>query len=182
MFASALVWLTTSLRLRGGWTVESGLNDGLATAVRPDLLGGKYERSHFTMRPAGVGSRASVVGVGWWRRWWRWPGAPISSPLSPGRSQLVRSRSPSAHAIRHPPCQPPYLRRLRPGRRWQRLRPRRRDLRSRSVILLPNSPFAALLLFEALITLERLPNLQLAGWLLAVLAIVVVRPHRCCCR
>lgn len=178
VFASALVGRTDiPLRLRRLLNVESGLNDGLALPfVLIFLAMAKHESSHFSevllelllglIVGAGV---AALVALAW--RSNILTAEPRLQPLGPVAIAIV------VYAICHMTHANPYLAAFAAGSALATLdHVTAETFEPFGDLLSELTKFAALLLFGALITPERLSHLGWQGWLLAVLAIVVVRP------
>ena len=168
VFASALVGRSDiPLRLRRLLNVESGLNDGLALPfVLIFLAMAKHESSHFSevLLELVMGLVIGVVVASLVALAWRLPiltAEPRLQPLGPVAIAVV------VYAICHLTHANPYLAAFAAGSALATLD---------HVAAETFEPFGALLLFGALITPERLSHLGWQGWLLAVLAIVVVRP------
>jgi NhaP-type Na+/H+ or K+/H+ antiporter len=178
VFASALVGRTDiPLRLRRLLNVESGLNDGLALPfVLIFLALAKHESSHISEvllelvlgLVIGVGVAALVALA------WRLPiltAEPRLQPLGPVAIAVV------VYAICHLTHANPYLAAFAAGSALATLdHVAAETFEPFGDLLSELTKFAALLLFGALITPERLSHLGWQGWLLAVLAIVLVRP------
>ncbi|WP_099024647.1 cation:proton antiporter [Mycolicibacterium palauense] len=178
VFAAALVGRTDiPVRLRRLLNVESGLNDGLALPfVLIFLATAQHTESHVTtvLLELGLGlvfgiSIAALVALAW-----RLPiltAEPRLQPLGPVAIAIV------VYASCHLTHANPYLAAFAAGSTLatmdhmaaERFEPFGDQLAELT-------KFAALLVFGALITPERLSHLGWGGWLLAVLAIIVVRP------
>ena len=178
VFASALVGRSDiPLRLRRLLNVESGLNDGLALPfVLIVLAMAKHESSHLGTvllelvlgLVIGIGV-AVLVALAWRSK--ILTAEPRLQPLGPVAIALV------VYAICHLTHANPYLAAFAAGSALATLdHVAAEHFEPFGDLLSELTKFAALLLFGALITPERLSHLGWQGWLLAVLAIVVVRP------
>ena len=178
VFASALVGRSDiQLRLRRLLNVESGLNDGLALPfVLIFLALAKHEDSHLWIvllelvlgLAIGVGV-AAVVALAW--RSNILTAEPRLQPLGPVAIALV------VYATCHLTHANPYLAAFAAGSTLATLyHVAAETFEPFGDLLSELTKFAALLLFGALITPERLSHLGWQEWLLAVLAIVAVRP------
>jgi NhaP-type Na+/H+ or K+/H+ antiporter len=178
VFASALVGRQDiPLRLRRLLNVESGLNDGLALPfVLVFLAMAKHESSHFSevLLELVLGLVIGVVVASLVALAWRLPiltAEPRLQPLGPVAIAIV------VYAICHMTHANPYLAAFAAGSALATLdHVAAETFEPFGDLLSELTKFAALLLFGALITPERLSHLGWQGWLLAVLAIVVVRP------
>jgi NhaP-type Na+/H+ or K+/H+ antiporter len=178
VFAAALVGRSDiPLRLRRLLNVESGLNDGLALPfVLIFLATAKHESSHWTqileelMLGLVLGfAVAAVVALAWRSR--ILTAEPRLQPLGPMAIAIV------VYAGCHLTHANPYLAAFAAGSTLATLDPLVAErFEPFGDLLAELTKFAALLVFGALITPERLSHLGWQGWLLAVLAIVVVRP------
>lgn len=178
VFASALVGRSDiPVRLRRLLNVESGLNDGLALPfVLIFLATAQHAESHVTevLAELALGLVFGIVIAALVALAWRWPiltAEPRLQPLGPVAIAIV------VYAGCHLTHANPYLAAFAAGstlatldhvaaKRFEPLGDELAEL----------TKFAALLVFGALITPERLSHLGWQGWLLAALAIVVVRP------
>ncbi len=178
VFASALVGRSDiPLRLRRLLNVESGLNDGLALPfVLIFLALAKNERSHLGIvvlelvlgLAIGVGV-AAVVALAWRSR--LLTAEPRLQPLGPVAIAIV------VYATCHLTHANPYLAAFAAGSALATMdHVAAESFEPFGDLLSELTKFAALLLFGALITPERLSHLGWQDWLLAILAIVVVRP------
>jgi NhaP-type Na+/H+ or K+/H+ antiporter len=178
VFASALVGRSDiPLRLRRLLNVESGLNDGLALPfVLIFLALAKHEDSHLGVvllelvlgLAIGVGV-AAVVALAW--RSNILTAEPRLQPLGPVAIALV------VYATCHLTQANPYLAAFAAGSTLATLdHVAAETFEPFGDLLSELTKFAALLLFGALITPDRLSHLGWQEWLLAVLAIVAVRP------
>lgn len=178
VFASALVGRSDiPLRLRRLLNVESGLNDGLALPfVLIFLAMAKHESSHLGTvllelvlgLVIGIGV-AALVALAWRSR--ILTAEPRLQPLGPVAIAIV------VYAVCHMTHANPYLAAFAAGSALATLdHVAAEHFEPFGDLLSELTKFAALLLFGALITPERLSHLGWQGWLLAVLAIVVVRP------
>lgn len=178
VFASAIVGRTdVPLRLRRLLNVESGLNDGLAL---PFVLIFLATAAH---RDSGIGTIttelvlglvfgvviAAVVAVAW-----RLPiltAEPRLQVLGPLAIAV------SLYAVCHLTHANPYLAAFAAGSTLATLdKVAAEAFEPFGDLLSEITKFAALLVFGALITPDRLSHLGVGGWALAVLAIVLVRP------
>jgi NhaP-type Na+/H+ or K+/H+ antiporter len=178
VFAAALVGRTDiPMRLRRLLNVESGLNDGLALPfVLIFLATAKHESSHLTViigelllgLVLGFGV-AALVALAW--RSTILTAEPRLQPLGPVAIAVV------VYAGCHLTHANPYLAAFAAGSTLATLDPVvAHRFEPFGDLLAELTKFAALLVFGALITPERLSHLGWQGWFLAVLAIVVVRP------
>lgn len=178
VFAAALVGRSDiPLRLRRLLNVESGLNDGLALPfVLIFLATAKHESSHWTQileelvlgLALGFGV-AALVALAWRSK--ILTAEPRLQPLGPVAIAIV------VYAGCHLTHANPYLAAFAAGSTLATLDPVVAErFESFGDLLAELTKFAALLVFGALITPERLSHLGWQEWLLAVLAIVVVRP------
>ena len=178
VFASALVGRSDiPLRLRRLLNVESGLNDGLALPfVLIFLALAKHESSHVGEvllelvlgLVIGVGV-AALVALAWRSK--ILTAEPRLQPLGPVAIAIV------VYATCHLTHANPYLAAFAAGSALATLdHVAAEAFEPFGDLLSELTKFAALLLFGALITPERLSHLGWQGWLLAVLAIIVVRP------
>ena len=178
VFASALVGRhDIPLRLRRLLNVESGLNDGLALPfVLIFLAMTQHESSHVSTvllelvlgLAIGIGV-AVVVALAW--RSNILTAEPRLQPLGPVAIALV------VYATCHLTHANPYLAAFAAGSALATLdHVAAETFEPFGDLLSELTKFAALLVFGALITPERLSHLGWQGWLLAVLAIMVVRP------
>ncbi len=178
VFASALVGRhDIPLRLRRMLNVESGLNDGLALPfVLIFLAMTQHESSHVSTvllelvlgLAIGIGV-AVVVALAW--RTNILTAEPRLQPLGPVAIALV------VYATCHLTHANPYLAAFAAGSALATLdHVAAETFEPFGDLLSELTKFAALLVFGALITPERLSHLGWQGWLLALLAIMVVRP------
>jgi NhaP-type Na+/H+ or K+/H+ antiporter len=178
VFASALVSRTDiPLRLRRLLNVESGLNDGLALPfVLVFLALAEHADSHLGMvllelvlgLAIGVGV-AALVALAWRSK--ILTVEPRLQPLGPVAIAIV------VYAICHLTHANPYLAAFAAGSALATLdHVAAETFEPFGDLLSELTKFAALLLFGALITPDRMSHLGWQGWLLAILAIVVVRP------
>lgn len=178
VFASALVGRAdVPLRLRRLLNVESGLNDGLALPfVLIFLATAKHESSHLSVVLTelvlglvfGVGI-AAVVALAWRAK--ILTAEPRLQPLGPLAIAVV------VYAVCHLTHANPYLAAFAAGSALATLdHVAAEHFEPFGDLLSEITKFAALLVFGALITPERISHLGWAEWLLAGLAIVVVRP------
>lgn len=178
VFAAALVGRSDiPLRLRRLLNVESGLNDGLALPfVLIFLATAKHESSHWTQiieelllgLVLGFGV-AALVALAWRSK--ILTAEPRLQPLGPVAIAVV------VYAGCHLTHANPYLAAFAAGSTLATLDPVVAErFEPFGDLLAELTKFAALLVFGALITPERLSHLDWHDWLLAVLAIVVVRP------
>ena len=178
VFAAALVGRSDiPLRLRRLLNVESGLNDGLALPfVLVFLATAKHENSHVIQileelvlgLVLGFGV-AAVVAIAWRSK--ILTAEPRLQPLGPVAIAVV------VYAGCHLTHANPYLAAFAAGSTLATLDPVvAHRFEPFGDLLAELTKFAALLVFGALITPERLSHLGWSGWLLAVLAILVVRP------
>ncbi len=178
VFASALVSRSDiPLRLRRLLNVESGLNDGLALPfVLVFLALAEHEDSHLGMvllelvlgLAIGVGV-AALVALAWRSK--ILTVEPRLQPLGPVAIAIV------VYAVCHLTHANPYLAAFAAGSALATLdHVAAETFEPFGDLLSELTKFAALLLFGALITPDRLSHLGWQGWLLAILAIVVVRP------
>jgi len=178
VFASALVGRSDiPLRLRRLLNVESGLNDGLALPfVLIFLALAKHEDSHLGLvllelllgLIIGVGV-AALVALAWRSKFLTIE--PRLQPLGPVAIAIV------VYALCHLTHANPYLAAFAAGSALATMdHVAAETFEPFGDLLSELTKFAALLLFGALITPDRLSHLGWQGWLLAILAIVVVRP------
>lgn len=178
VFAAALVGRTDiPMRLRRLLNVESGLNDGLALPfVLIFLATAQHESSHLSViigelllgLALGFGV-AAVVALAWRSK--ILTAEPRLQPLGPVAIAVV------VYACCHLTHANPYLAAFAAGSTLATLDPVvAHRFEPFGDLLAELTKFAALLVFGALITPERLSHLGWQGWLLAVLAIMVVRP------
>lgn len=178
VFASALVGRDdVPLRLRRLLNVESGLNDGLALPfVLIFLATAKHESSHLSTvlielvlgLAFGVGIAAAVA-LAWRSR--ILTAEPRLQPLGPLAIAVV------VYAVCHLTHANPYLAAFAAGSALATLdHVAAEHFEPFGDLLSEITKFAALLVFGTLITPERISHLGWQEWLLAVLAIVVVRP------
>ncbi|MCB1287263.1 MAG: cation:proton antiporter [Mycobacterium sp.] len=178
VFASALVGRhDIPLRLRRLLNVESGLNDGLALPfVLIFLAMTKHESSHMSVvllelllgLAIGIGV-AVLVALAW--RSNILTAEPRLQPLGPVAIALV------VYATCHLTHANPYLAAFAAGSALATVdHVAAETFEPLGDLLSELTKFAALLLFGALITPNRLADLGWQGWALAILAIVVVRP------
>jgi NhaP-type Na+/H+ or K+/H+ antiporter len=178
VFASALVGRSDiPLRLRRLLNVESGLNDGLALPfVLIFLALAKHEDSHIGEvllelvlgLVIGVGV-AALVALAW--RSTILTIEPRLQPLGPVAIAIV------VYALCHLTHANPYLAAFAAGSALATMdHVAAETFEPFGDLFSELTKFAALLLFGALITPDRLSHLGWQGWLLAILAIVVVRP------
>ncbi|RDH77078.1 sodium:proton antiporter [Mycolicibacterium moriokaense] len=178
VFAAAIVGRTdVPLRLRRLLNVESGLNDGLALPfVLIFLATAKHESSGLLI----VGEElllglvigiaiAGLVALAW--RSTILTAEPRLQPLGPlAIAILVYATCSMTHAN-------PYLAAFAAGSTLATLdHVAAHHFEPFGDLLSEITKFAALLVFGALITPERLSHLGWSGWLLAVVVIIVVRP------
>jgi NhaP-type Na+/H+ or K+/H+ antiporter len=163
--------------LRRLLNVESGLNDGLALPfVLIFLATAQHESSQWTkileelMLGLVLGfAVAAVVALAWRSR--ILTAEPRLQPLGPMAIAIV------VYAGCHLTHANPYLAAFAAGSTLATLDPVVAErFEPFGDLLAELTKFAALLVFGALITPERLSHLGWQGWLLAVVAIVVVRP------
>lgn len=178
VFASALVGRAdVPLRLRRLLNVESGLNDGLALPfVLIFLAMAKHENSHISTvlvelllgLAIGIGV-AALVALAWRSK--ILTAEPRLQPLGPVAIAVV------VYAMCHLTHANPYLAAFAAGSTLATLdHVAAESFEPFGDLLSELTKFAALLVFGTLITPERLSHLGWQGWLLAVLAIVLVRP------
>ncbi len=178
VFAAALVGRSDiPLRLRRLLNVESGLNDGLALPfVLIFLATARHENSHIgTVLVELVGGLvigfviAALVALAWRSR--ILTAEPRLQPLGPVAIAVV------VYASCHLTHANPYLAAFAAGSTLATLDHLAAErFEPFGDLLAELTKFAALLVFGALITPERLSHLGWQGWLLAALAILVVRP------
>ncbi|PND58078.1 peptidase [Mycobacterium sp. ENV421] len=178
VFAAALVGRSDiPLRLRRLLNVESGLNDGLALPfVLIFLATAKHESSHWTevLEELALGlvlgfGIAALVALAWRSK--VLTAEPRLQPLGPVAIAVV------VYAGCHLTHANPYLAAFAAGSTLATLDPLTAErFEPFGDLLAELTKFAALLVFGALITPERLSHLGWQGWLLAVVAIVVIRP------
>jgi NhaP-type Na+/H+ or K+/H+ antiporter len=178
VFASALVGRAdVPLRLRRLLNVESGLNDGLALPfVLIFLSMAKHENSHISTvlvelvlgLVIGIGV-AALVALAWRAK--ILTAEPRLQPLGPVAIAVV------VYAICHLTHANPYLAAFAAGSALATLdHVAAESFEPFGDLLSELTKFAALLVFGTLITPDRLSHLGWQGWLLAVVAIVLVRP------
>ena len=178
VFASALVGRAdVPLRLRRLLNVESGLNDGLALPfVLIFLAMAKHENSHISTvllelvlgLAIGIGV-AALVALAWRAK--ILTAEPRLQPLGPVAIAVV------VYAICHLTHANPYLAAFAAGSTLATLdHVAAESFEPFGDLLSELTKFAALLVFGTLITPDRLSHLGWQGWLLAVVAIVLVRP------
>ena len=178
VFASALVGRPdVPLRLRRLLNVESGLNDGLALPfVLIFLAFAKHEDSHLgvvllelvlgVIVGAGV---AAIVALAWRSRFLT--AEPHLQPLGPLAIAVV------VYAVCHLSHANPYLAAFAAGSTLATLdHVAAEHFEPLGDLLSEITKFAALLVFGTLITPERISHLGWPEWLLAIIAIVLVRP------
>lgn len=178
VFAAALVGRSDiPLRLRRLLNVESGLNDGLALPfVLIFLATARHENSHIgTVLVELVGGLvigfaiAALVALAWRSK--ILTAEPRLQPLGPVAIAVV------VYASCHLTHANPYLAAFAAGSTLATLDHMAAErFEPFGDLLAELTKFAALLVFGALITPERLSHLGWQGWLLAALAILVVRP------
>jgi len=178
VFASALVGRAdVPLRLRRLLNVESGLNDGLALPfVLIFLAMAKHENSHIGTvllelvlgLAIGIGV-AALVALAWRAK--ILTAEPRLQPLGPVAIAVV------VYAVCHLTHANPYLAAFAAGSTLATLdHVAAESFEPFGDLLSELTKFAALLVFGTLITPDRLSHLGWQGWLLAVVAIVLVRP------
>ena len=178
VFASALVGRAdVPLRLRRLLNVESGLNDGLALPfVLIFLAMAKHENSHIGTvllelvlgLAIGIGV-AALVALAWRAK--ILTAEPRLQPLGPVAIAVV------VYAVCHLTHANPYLAAFAAGSTLATLdHVAAESFEPFGDLLSELTKFAALLVFGTLITPNRLSHLGWQGWLLAVVAIVLVRP------
>ena len=178
VFASALVGRAdVPLRLRRLLNVESGLNDGLALPfVLIFLAMAKHENSHIGTvllelvlgLAIGIGV-AALIALAWRAK--ILTAEPRLQPLGPVAIAVV------VYAICHLTHANPYLAAFAAGSTLATLdHVAAESFEPFGDLLSELTKFAALLVFGTLITPDRLSHLGWQGWLLAVVAIVLVRP------
>ena len=178
VFASALVGRAdVPLRLRRLLNVESGLNDGLALPfVLIFLAMAKHEDSHISTvllelvlgLAVGIGV-AALVALAWRAK--LLTAEPRLQPLGPVAIAVV------VYAICHLTHANPYLAAFAAGSTLATLdHVAAERFEPFGDLLSELTKFAALLVFGTLITPDRLSHLGWQGWLLAAVAIVLVRP------
>ena len=178
VFASALVGRAdVPLRLRRLLNVESGLNDGLALPfVLIFLAMAKHENSHIGTvllelvlgLAIGIGV-AALVALAWRAK--ILTAEPRLQPLGPVAIAVV------VYAVCHLTHANPYLAAFAAGSTLATLdHVAAESFEPFGDLLSELTKFAALLVFGTLITPARLSHLGWQGWLLAVVAIVLVRP------
>ena len=178
VFASALVGRAdVPLRLRRLLNVESGLNDGLAQPfVLIFLAMAKHENSHISTvllelvlgLAIGIGI-AALVALAWRSK--ILTAEPRLQPLGPVAIAVV------VYAMCHLTHANPYLAAFAAGSTLATLdHVAAESFEPFGDLLSELTKFAALLVFGTLITPNRLSHLGWQGWLLAVVAIVLVRP------
>ena len=178
VFASALVGRSdVPLRLRRLLNVESGLNDGLALPVVLILLATARHADTHPLDVAGELALGLVVGAviaGAVALLWRlrlFTAEPRLQPLGPTAVAVV------VYATCHLTHANPYLAAFAAGSTLATLDPvAAENFESFGDLISELTKFAALLVFGALITPERLANLTWVQWLLPVIAILLVRP------
>ncbi|WP_330180484.1 cation:proton antiporter [Nocardia sp. NBC_01503] len=178
VFASAIVGRTdVPLRLRRLLNVESGLNDGLAlpfvliflaTAAHRDSGLGEVAVELVLGVVLGIAIPATVALA------WRLPiltAEPRLQALGPFAIAV------SLYGVCHLTHANPYLAAFAAGSTLATMDKMAAEVFEPLGDLLSEiTKFAALLVFGALITPDRLSHLGVGGWVLAVLAIVLVRP------
>ncbi|WP_422746369.1 cation:proton antiporter [Mycobacterium sp. WMMD1722] len=178
VFAAALVGRSdVPLRLRRLLNVESGLNDGLALPfVLIFLATAQHTDSHltevFVELIGGLvigGAVAAAVALAWRLKWLT--AEPRLQPLGPvAVAVIVYGGCHLTHAN-------PYLAAFAAGSTLATLDGMATDAYQPFGELLSElTKFAALLVFGALITLDRLGHLTWRQWLVPIIAIVLVRP------
>lgn len=178
VFASAIVGRTdVPPRVRGLLNVESGLNDGLALPfVLIFLASAAHQDAHL-----GTVALELVLGLVF--------GIAVPAVISYAWRLRVLTAEPRLHAlgplaiavILYAACHlthaNPYLAAFAAGSTLVTLDPTAAHHFERVGDLLSEvTKFAALLVFGALITPERIADLSLGAWVVAVLAILLVRP------
>ncbi len=178
VFAAALVGRTdVPLRLRRLLNVESGLNDGLALPfVLIFLATAQHTDSH--LLDVGIElvaglligiTVAAAVAIAWRLKWLT--AEPRLQPLGPVAVALV------VYGTCHLTHANPYLAAFAAGSTLATMDSVVTDAYQEFGELLSElTKFAALLVFGALITLERLGHLSWREWLVPIIAIVLVRP------
>jgi NhaP-type Na+/H+ or K+/H+ antiporter len=178
VFAAAIVGRSdVPLRLRRLLNVESGLNDGLALPfVLIFLATAAHEESHIGAvgieLVAGLALGVAVpvvVALAWRLRFLT--AEPRLQALGPLAIAVL------LYGVCHLTHANPYLAAFAAGATLATLdRVAAERFKPFGDLLSETTKFAALLVFGALITPDRLSHLTLGGWALAVLAILLVRP------
>lgn len=178
VFASALVGRPdVPLRLRRLLNVESGLNDGLALPfVLIFLAMAKHEDSHLgvvlleLLLGVVIGAAiAAIVALAWRSRYLT--AEPHLQPLGPLAIAVV------VYAVCHLTEANPYLAAFAAGSTLATMdHVAAEHFEPFGDLLSEITKFAALLVFGTLITPERISHLGWQEWLLAIVAIVLVRP------
>ncbi|MBX7435325.1 cation:proton antiporter [Mycobacterium sp. Y57] len=178
VFASALVGRSdVPLRLRRLLNVESGLNDGLALPfVLIFLATARHEDSQLgevvlelVLGLVFGAAIAAAVALLW--RMHLFTAEPQLQPLGPTAIAVV------VYATCHLTHANPYLAAFAAGSTLATLDPLAAEsFEAFGDLVSELTKFAALLVFGALITPERLSHLSWVEWLLPILAIVLVRP------
>lgn len=178
VFASALVGrIDVPLRLRRLLNVESGLNDGLALPfVLIFLATAAHQEAHLGMVALELvaGLALGIVIPALIALAWRWrvltaePRLQALGPLSIG--VILYAACHLTHAN-------PYLAAFTAGSTLATLdRVTAEHFEHFGDLLSETTKFAALLVFGALITPERISHLSVGDWAVAVLAILLIRP------
>ena len=178
VFAAALVGRTdVPLRLRRLLNVESGLNDGLALPfVLIFLAMAQHEDSHIGVvleelvlgLAIGIGV-AALVALAWRSK--ILTAEPRLQPLGPVAIAVI------VYAACHLTHANPYLAAFAAGSALATMDHVAAEIFEPFGDLLSElTKFAALLVFGALITPDRMSHLGWQGWLLALMAILLVRP------
>lgn len=178
VFAAALVGRTdVPLRLRRLLNVESGLNDGLALPfVLIFLAMAQHEDSHIGLvleelvlgLAIGIGV-AALVALAWRSK--ILTAEPRLQPLGPVAIAVI------VYAACHLTHANPYLAAFAAGSALATMdHVAAESFEPFGDLLSELTKFAALLVFGALITPDRMSHLGWQGWLLALMAILLVRP------
>ena len=178
VFAAALVGRTdVPLRLRRLLNVESGLNDGLALPfVLIFLAMAQHEDSHIGVvleelvlgLAIGIGV-AALVALAWRSK--ILTAEPRLQPLGPVAIAVI------VYAACHLTHANPYLAAFAAGSALATMdHVAAESFEPFGDLLSELTKFAALLVFGALITPDRMSHLGWQGWLLALMAILLVRP------
>jgi NhaP-type Na+/H+ or K+/H+ antiporter len=178
VFAAALVGRTDiPLRLRRLLNVESGLNDGLALPFVMIFLATAQHQATHPLVVAGelalglfIGfATSALVALAW--RTHVMTAEPRLQPLGPVAIAVI------VYALCHLTHANPYLAAFAAGSTLATMdRVTSHHFGPFGDLISEITKFAALLVFGALITMDRVSQLNWQGWLLAAMAVLVVRP------
>jgi len=178
VFAAAIVGRDdVPLRLRRLLNVESGLNDGLALPfVLIFLATASHEGAHLgeVLLELAAGLALGIVLPALIALAWRLPiltAEPRLQPLGPLAIAII------LYATCHLTHANPYLAAFAAGSTLATLdRTAAEHFEPLGDLLSEITKFAALLVFGALITIERISHLSVGAWAVAILSIVLIRP------